>query len=264
MTRLRAARALLRVRTAIGWRRLHSAGIPSVSSVSNMPSPLPTPSSQQFAIGFDRRDLPRLHALWDRGDRVRALGGGNAHRGVRVRVGRVERPALRGFRQLVGGCARGPRVCRGTRRDRPVPVEHVHGDTARSRRGRRARRVRRREPRRPLRLVCGLRREGGAAPAPGGVRRPHRRPHRVRDRADRGVLHEPRASSWSRTVHTPTARRGTAGGQEPGATSASGRSPPRRRSRPERAECSSRAATTSSPTRGRTGTTASRPMQCPA
>jgi dTDP-4-amino-4,6-dideoxygalactose transaminase len=31
-----------------------------------MNSPSPTSQIQQFAIGFDRRDLPRLHALWDR------------------------------------------------------------------------------------------------------------------------------------------------------------------------------------------------------
>jgi len=33
---------------------------------SFLPSPLETPALDQFAIGFDRRDLPRLHELWDR------------------------------------------------------------------------------------------------------------------------------------------------------------------------------------------------------
>jgi dTDP-4-amino-4,6-dideoxygalactose transaminase len=31
-----------------------------------VPSPLPASLIQQFSIGFDRRDLPRLHELWDR------------------------------------------------------------------------------------------------------------------------------------------------------------------------------------------------------
>ena len=59
--------------------------------------------------------------------------------------------------------------------------------------GRRRRgRVRRLQPRGPLHVLRGLRGEGRAPPAAGGGARPHRRPPRLRQRADRAVLPRPR------------------------------------------------------------------------
>ena len=73
--------------------------------------------------------------------------------------------------------------------------------------------------------------------------RPHRRPHRLRDRADRRLL--PRARDLPDRGLRPRPRRaaGTAGGREAGATPASTRCTRRRRSRPARAACWCRATT---------------------
>ena len=74
------------------------------------------------------------------------------------------------------------------------------------------------QSRRPLRLVRGLRGEGRAAPAEGGLARPHRRPHRVRGRADRRLLPRARHLPDRGLRPRPRRRAGTAAGRGPGAT----------------------------------------------
>ena len=171
--------------------------------------------------------------------RFRALVGGRAHRRVRARVVDLEPARGGGVQRLDGRGARCARVGGRSRRDRPLPVEHLHGDAARGDQRRRQRRVRRLQPRRPLHVVRRPRAEGARAQAARGLPRPHRRPPRVRVRPDRGALPErgdrpprglrPRAR---RRVERPPRRAA-------GATPGSGRSRRPRRSRPARAACSS-------------------------
>ena len=157
------------------------------------------------------------------------------------RWARVERAAEPRALELGRRRARRARVRRGARRDRALPVQHLHGDAAGGDQRRRRGRVRRLQPRRPLHVLRGLRAQGRAAQAAGRDPRPHRRPHRLRLRADRRLLPRATGSSCSRTAPTPTAPSGTAAGRAASATPASTRSTRPRRSRPARAACSSRA-----------------------
>ena len=199
------------------------------------------PDYARFAIGFDERDRARLHALIDEVLDSNRWSEAAMTARFEAGVGRSQRrprgrPLELGRRRAGGAAFR-----RGRGRDRAVPVEHVHGDAAGGDPLRRRGRVRRLQPRRPVHVVRRLRGEGRAVQADGGVPGPHRRPHRVRDRADRRVL--PRTRDLPDRGLRPCPRRQLERrGPAPTAMPASTRCTRPRRSRPARAACSSQRA----------------------
>ena len=207
-----------------------------------MHAPVPTAvDATAFAIGFDQRDRARLHELWDERPRLRALDARATSRSARGRLGEHDGLPACAIAGWTGGALAALEFADVRGRDRPLPLEHVHGDAARHPRGRRPRR---RSSTATARTSASPSRTSSAkaerhAPAR-RLPRPHRRPHRLRveriadycraqrDLPDRGL--RPRTR---RELERPAARLA-------GATPASTRFTRRRRSRPARAACSSR------------------------
>ena len=226
------------------WRRLApSAGrrCASGSPASAADGRLHPPDLGRFAIGFDERDRARLHELWDEVITSQRWSEGpltERFEAAWAAWNGLRRGRLLGLDRRRAGRAR---VRRRARRDRAVPVEHVHGDAAgRGARGRRGG-VRRLRPRRPLHVVRGLRGQGRprtsrrrrSSCTSAGTSRSRSSEIAALCRDEGIFLIEDCAhahgASWNGR------------GRARGATPACGRSTPPRRSRRARAGCSSRA-----------------------
>ena len=209
-----------------------------------------TVSSQQtaalhyarFAIGFDPRDRARLHALidevidsghWSEGEMTRALRGGLG--GLQRRAG--------GRHRLAGRAAPWPRCISPACRGRPCCARRTRSWPRRSRRSTPAPRC---SSSTATARTCACRsptsRPRRALQAARGLPRAHRRPHRVRHRADRRILRRKRDLPDRGLRPRPRRRMEWPPGREPTETPGSTRCTRPRRSRPAREECSSRAA----------------------
>ena len=145
-------------------------------------------AADQFGIGWDIRDRARLHELWDE-----VLSSGRWSEGPMTsrfesawsewnEAGAVATASWTGaaMAALTFARVRGETVLCPSNTFMATPLAAVNAGANG--------RVRRLQPRRPVRVVRRLRARGREAQAAGGVRRPHRRPHRVRDRQDRRLL----------------------------------------------------------------------------
>ena len=95
---------------------------------------MPDGAHSQFAIGFDRRDRARLHELWDEVIDSERWSEGELTTPLRGGLGGLERPRLRSRSSGWTGAALAALDFAGVpRRDRALPVEHVHGHAARDR-----------------------------------------------------------------------------------------------------------------------------------
>ena len=197
---------------------------------------------EKFAIGFDHRDRERLHALWDGilDDEISGRTGRSSRQFEEAWAAWNGLPAV-ATSSWTGAGARGARVLRAARQDRPLPLEHVHGHAARdpSRPARRSSSSTATATTSACRSTTSSGRSHEHKPA-AVVPRPHRRPHRVRHRPDRRAL--PRRGDRPDRGLRARARRLLERPQAGHARRrrASGRSRRRRRSRPARAACSSR------------------------
>ena len=194
-----------------------------------------------FAIGFDHRDRERLHALWDE-----ALDDEQWSDGPLTRAFEASWAAWNGLPAVATSSWTGAALAAleffEVRGRTVLCPSNTFMATPLAIAGRRRRSVQFVDCNRarPLHVVRRLRAQGARAQAARG-RSSSTSAATSRSTSSRSPrTAAPRGSSCSRTARTRTARRGTGGAPAPGATRASGRSRPRRRSRPAKAACSSR------------------------
>ena len=142
----------------VAWRRFQ----PPIKEPTVEAAETTRLDASKFAIGFDHRDRARLFELWTEVLDSEQWSEGRMLEAFERRWSEWNGLPSLGPVELGRRRARRARVRRGARRDRALPVQHLHGDAAGGDRRRRRGRVRRLQPRRPLHVVRGLR---GARPS---------------------------------------------------------------------------------------------------